>query len=234
MITKLPRWVEYGAFGLAFLAGSVNAVGLMGFSHQAVSHLTGTTTLLGASLAHGTWAVTLHLLLVILSFFLGAITSGIIFENSALRLGRRYSVALFVESGVLLLSMMFLDMHWLIGQYLASAACGLQNAMVSTYSGAVVRTTHVSGIVTDLGIMFGARMRGVPLVWRKVRMFLLLLSGFILGGTAGAALYAHIRFSALVMPALLAMILAVIYALYLRWLHRHPLPMPEFDSQNHH
>ena len=42
LLTRLPPWVEVGAFLLAFLAGSVNAVGLLGFSHQSVSHLTGT------------------------------------------------------------------------------------------------------------------------------------------------------------------------------------------------
>ena len=47
LLTRLPPWVEVGAFLLAFLAGSVNAVGLLGFSHQSVSHLTGTSSLLG-------------------------------------------------------------------------------------------------------------------------------------------------------------------------------------------
>ena len=50
MISRLPSWVEAGAFSLALMAGVVNAVGLLGFSHQAVSHLTGTSTLLGAGL----------------------------------------------------------------------------------------------------------------------------------------------------------------------------------------
>lgn len=50
MITKLPRWVEYGAFLLALLAGTVNAIGLLGFQHQAVSHISGTVTLLGTSI----------------------------------------------------------------------------------------------------------------------------------------------------------------------------------------
>jgi len=36
MISKLPRWVEYGALLLAGLAGSVNAIGLLGFQHQAI------------------------------------------------------------------------------------------------------------------------------------------------------------------------------------------------------
>ena len=53
MISRLPSWVEAGAFSLALMAGVVNAVGLLGFSHQAVSHLTGTSTLLGAALRGG-------------------------------------------------------------------------------------------------------------------------------------------------------------------------------------
>ncbi|MDY6889953.1 MAG: DUF1275 domain-containing protein, partial [Pseudomonadota bacterium] len=47
MLTKLPKWVEYGAFTLAFIAGIVNAIGLLGFEHQAISHLSGSVTLLG-------------------------------------------------------------------------------------------------------------------------------------------------------------------------------------------
>jgi uncharacterized membrane protein YoaK (UPF0700 family) len=229
VITKLPRWVEYGAFCLSFLAGSVNAVGLLGFSHQAVSHLTGTTTLLGAAIQQGDLAMMLHLFLVIASFFVGAIFSGVLFENTALRLGRRYGVALLLECCLLLSAMLLLDQGHVTGQYVASMACGLQNAMISTYSGAVVRSTHVSGIFTDLGIMFGARLRGVPLVRRKVRIFGLLLGGFLSGGIAGTGLYGHYQYGALLMPALMCASLSLIYALYLRWLHRHPLPMPEFE-----
>lgn len=44
MIAKLSRWVWGGAWALAFVAGMVNVVGLLGFEHQAVTHLTGTTT----------------------------------------------------------------------------------------------------------------------------------------------------------------------------------------------
>jgi uncharacterized membrane protein YoaK (UPF0700 family) len=47
----LPRWIELGAFTLALLAGTVNAVDLLGFAHQYISHLSGTATQLGAELA---------------------------------------------------------------------------------------------------------------------------------------------------------------------------------------
>lgn len=39
MISQLPKWVEFGAFILALVAGYVNAIGLLGFDHQSVSHL---------------------------------------------------------------------------------------------------------------------------------------------------------------------------------------------------
>ena len=73
MFKKLPRWVEVGGFWLAAIAGAVNAIGLLGFKHQAVSHLTGTSTLLGLSLVDLDVAESIHLLLVMLSFVLGAV-----------------------------------------------------------------------------------------------------------------------------------------------------------------
>ena len=60
MITKLPRWVWAGAWALAFVAGIVNVVGLLGFEHQAVTHLTGTTSMLAAALASFDGAEALH------------------------------------------------------------------------------------------------------------------------------------------------------------------------------
>jgi uncharacterized membrane protein YoaK (UPF0700 family) len=216
MFTKLPRWVEAGGFWLASVAGAVNAIGLLGFKHQAVSHLTGTSTLLGLSLANFDVSETAHLSLVLVSFVLGAALSGVIVQNATLRLGRSYSVALILEATLLLLAMIALQLGSVAGHFLASAACGLQNGMVSTYSGATVRTTHVSGLFTDLGTMLGARLRGHPLDTRKATLFLLLISGFILGGTVGAWSFAYLQFGALAIPAAGAFSLAVVY-----WIYQH-------------
>ncbi|MEL0166784.1 MAG: YoaK family protein [Pseudomonadaceae bacterium] len=211
MISRLPSWIEAGAFTLALMAGVVNAVGLLGFSHQGVSHLTGTSTLLGVGLMHAQSGEVMHLLLVLLSFVLGATFSGLFIGSSALEHGRRFGVALLVEALLLLLAMFALQSNNLAGHYLASSACGLQNAMVTTYSGAIIRTTHVSGIFTDLGVMLGARLRGVPLDRRKVTLFLLLIGGFILGGTLGALGFARWQFGALLLPTGMAVVLALIY-----------------------
>jgi len=51
MIRQLPRWAWIGAALLALAAGCINAVGYMCFRHQPITHLTGTSTELGISLA---------------------------------------------------------------------------------------------------------------------------------------------------------------------------------------
>lgn len=218
MINKLPRWVEIGGFFLALNAGFINAVGLLGFKHQAVSHLTGTSTFLSLAIARVETQEVLHLLIVMISFILGAAFSGMVIGNTALQLGRRYSVALMVESLLLFVSMYYLNSGSSLGHFFASAACGLQNAMTSTYSGAVVRTTHVSGLFTDLGVALGLRFRGQKTDTRKISLYLILITGFVLGGVAGSLAFAGFQFSAMLAPAMLTAIIAISYWLYWHWL----------------
>lgn len=214
MIPRLPRWVEYGSFVLAMVAGLVNSIGLLGFKHQSISHLSGTATLLGTGLVNSTFFDVLHLTLVLFSFLIGSAISGYFLRGGALKLGLNYSGLLSLEAVFLLASIFFLTKDSLYGHYLASAACGLQNALATTYSGAVIRTTHVTGIFTDLGIMLGAKLRGEKFERRKAVLFLLIISGFILGGTFGAFLYSVLEFRALFVPAGICLILALAYSIY--------------------
>ncbi|MDX1757744.1 MAG: YoaK family protein [Marinobacter sp.] len=214
MIRKLPRWVEIGGFWLALVAGAVNAIGLLGFEHQAVSHLTGTSSLIALSLVNLVIPVALHLLLIMLFFVAGAMLSGAWIGNVALKMGRRYSVALCIEAGLLLAAMVVLGRGSNAGHYLASAACGLQNGMVSTYSGAIVRTTHMSGLFTDLGTMLGARLRGSRLDRRRVLLYCLLILGFIAGGCVGALAFHYYHFNALALPAAGTLLLAAVYWMF--------------------
>ncbi|MDP4652208.1 MAG: DUF1275 domain-containing protein [Haliea sp.] len=214
MISRLPRWVEYGAFVLALVAGLVNAIGLLGFQHQSISHLSGTATLLGTGLVNATFFTALHLLLILVSFLVGAVISGYSLRSGALKLGHNYSGLLCLEAGLLFASIYFLTQGSFFGHYLASAACGLQNALATTYSGAVVRTTHVTGIFTDLGIMLGAKLRGEEFDSRKATLFLLIITGFILGGTVGAYTFSAYGFYSLIIPASICLLLALSYSAY--------------------
>ena len=55
---------------------------------------------------------------------------------------------------------MLLNKDNINGECFAAFACGLQNALTTSYSGAVVRTTHLSGIITDIGNVLGMACRG--------------------------------------------------------------------------
>jgi uncharacterized membrane protein YoaK (UPF0700 family) len=214
VLRKLPRWAWIGGGVLAFIAGIVNAAGYLGFRHQAITNLTGSTTLLGTSLGMADGPETVHWGLSVAAFVFGALLSGLIVQQHTLKLGRRYGVALVLESLLLFAAVPLLDAHASAGIYLASIGIGLQNGMASTYSGMVFRTTHVSGMFTDLGIYIGQRLRGLPVDNLRVGVCLLVVTTFTLGGAAGALLFQHLGERALLVPAVLTGLCGLSYGIY--------------------
>lgn len=216
MITKLPRWVWTSAWILAFNAGIVNVVGLLGFEHRAITHLTGSTSMLAVGLATVNVSLILQFSGILGSFVIGTVLSGFIIQDCALQLGRRYGIALILESMLLCVAVPLLRHHCLSGLFCAACACGLQNAMMTTYSGTVIRTTHVSGMFTDLGIFLGHALRGLPVDLKRLRMCFLIISGFLAGGLAGTLVYRAVNASVLLIPAATTAAMSVSYVIY--WL----------------
>jgi len=214
MASRLATWVWVGAAALACLAGMVNVVGYLGFEHQAITHLTGTTSLLGAALAQGNLLSILQLAGMLLAFVLGAVLSGLLIKDSVLQLGRRYGVALAFEAALLALSVPLFEQGYFLGPLLAAVAIGLQNAMATTYSGALIRTSHVSGMFTDLGISLGHALRGLPVDHRRLSLCLVIITAFLAGGVIGALLYGHWQYKALYLPAVLTGTTGIIYGVY--------------------
>lgn len=192
-----------GGLVLTCAAGSINAVGFLGMHHQAISHMSGSVTVLSNELATGQLALAAYTGVVVLSFFSGSVLSAVIIRQSALKLGRRYGVALVIESALLFAACRMLSAGHHAGDCLAAMACGLQNAMASHYSGAIIRTTHMTGIITDLGIAVGLKMRGEAIDLRRAGLYLVLLTGFFTGGILGSWGYMHIGFETLLFPAVL-------------------------------
>lgn len=214
MIGKLPRWVWAGGTSLAFVAGMVNAAGYLGFRHQAITHMTGTTSLLGIAVGQGDTGELVYSGGVLLAFVLGCVMSGFIIGDSVLRLGRRYGVALTIESVLLFAAVPLLHVRADAGLWFAACACGLQNAMAGTFSGAVVRTSHMSGIVTDLGTFLGQWLRGTAVDSRRVRLYAMLFTGFLCGGIASAMLFPRWQERTLLAPAILTGLVGIAYVVY--------------------
>jgi uncharacterized membrane protein YoaK (UPF0700 family) len=96
-------------------------------------------------------------------------------------------------------------------------ASGLQNATITSSSGATIRTTHLTGITTDLGIglVEAFEYRDEPEKYlalnRKNGLRFGTIVGFIAGGAVGAALFLHFKYLGFLMPTGLA-VYAAIYA----------------------
>lgn len=173
--------------------------------------------MLGVSLGTGDAGEALHWGLAIVAFVLGAILSGAIVQQSTLQLGRRYGVALVLESLLLFAAVPLLERNYSGGLYLASMGIGLQNGMASTFSGMVFRTTHVSGMFTDLGIYIGHLLRGLPVDSLRIRVCLLVTITFILGGIAGAWLFRLLDERALLVPPALTGACGLAYSIYYQY-----------------
>ncbi|MDX2188106.1 MAG: YoaK family protein [Opitutaceae bacterium] len=211
---RTPTWIITGGFLLAAIAGAVNVVGLMGFVRQPICHLTGVITQLGLDL--GQWDPILagRMCLVVLAFFLGSAVSAVIIRDTAVRVGRRYGVVLTCESLLLFIAYLLLRRSLFSGHLVAAAACGLQNAMATSYSGSILRTTHLTGMVTDLGIFLGQRLLGRPIDWHRTRFYLAILLGFTTGAMLGSISYSMFGYASILGPSFCCGVAGCGYAMY--------------------
>ncbi|HLT29036.1 MAG TPA: YoaK family protein [Myxococcaceae bacterium] len=143
---------------LASVAGSVNATGFLLLSGTTTAHMSGNATLLGEALGTGQYGVAAMAFRLIVAFVLGAATTAVLLELTLGLTRARFVPTLMLEVLVLAgVAYAFATTEPpyppLLGQALAFAM-GMQNALVTQISGAVVRTTHVTGVLTDLGLEF--------------------------------------------------------------------------------
>lgn len=176
---------------LAGTAGYVNTVSL-GFFRTPVSHMTGAVSHLGLDAANGRFGDMMTSGAIILGFLLGAMLAGLLVGAWKLIPGRRYGIALMVEGALLALATSLLVNKTRYALPAVAMACGLQNAMASSYCGFMIRTTHVTGTVTDIGVMLGHWLRHRQIDLWKLRFLVLLFLSFGLGGWLGAV--ADVRF----------------------------------------
>jgi uncharacterized membrane protein YoaK (UPF0700 family) len=148
------------AVSLAWVGGFVDAVGFLLLSHIFISNMTGNTARLAENIARLSWPDALHFGFPIAMFFLGCCLSGLITVGGP-RCGVRsvYAFALSIEVALLC---SFISVHNLVPDprgghlflqlALLATAMGLQNATITQIAGNVVRTTHVTGVITDFGL----------------------------------------------------------------------------------
>ena len=205
-------WVFVGAGLLAAIAGYVNVV-MLGFFAVPVSHMSGAVSRLSGDIALMDMADLILISGIVAGFLAGAMLSGILIGAATLRAGRRYGGVLMLQ-GVMLAAATWLALDGIaLAVPLAAMACGLQNAMASSYRGLVLRTTHVTGVVTDIGVLIGQRLRQKRIRIWKLWLLLTLLLSFFAGGVAGALMLQAIGMQALAIAALVCFAVGAVYVL---------------------
>jgi uncharacterized membrane protein YoaK (UPF0700 family) len=199
------------AWSMAFVAGAVNAGGFLAVGHY-TSHVTGVASAMADEVALGDLVTAGAALTMLLSFMAGAfVSTSLISLGQRRRLRSRYALTLVIEAGLMLV-FGFLG-HRLEQEIqftlpttvmLLCFIMGMHNAVTSILSGAAVRSTHLTGTVTDIGIEL-SRMayvnvhqrqgrERIEFNHRKLRLLLLLLLSFLAGGISGALGFRHIGY----------------------------------------
>lgn len=246
------------AITLAWVAGYTNIVALL-ICGVAVSHMTGTASQWGLDVVRGRWG-----LVAFTSFMLAAFVAGAALATLCIELGRRRSWAsiyiwpMAIEALLLAAFAIGVELHvgsgrvgpaiapeqaWVLWTLcgLAAAAMGLQNATVTRLSSGAVRTTHMTGVLTDLGhdlvqVVFALRERGAgasvistlrsePSA-RHLALLASIFGSFALGAGLGALAHEH--------AARWAMIPPVLFLLWIIWQDTHaPIAAIEESSIDH-
>ena len=183
------QFATLSGLGLAFNSGYINGCCLSGMLGTGVgigvSAFTGAYTTAGLALGSGNIGTFVALIKLISSFVLGASVFGMINPYpKPNRLSPRYGPTFLLGSVFMALSTAFANIHSHPRAYLyfAAMANGLQNAATSAYSQNLVRTSHMSGITSDLGMLMGQIVRGnFANAWRCLVLFGLATS-FLSGG----------------------------------------------------
>ena len=216
---------------LAFVAGATNAGGFLAVK-QYTSHMTGIVSTMADGLVLGELGLVLSGAGALLSFMLGAAVSALMINYARRhRLHSEYALPLLLEAGLLLgfglLGAQLSQMHTLFVPATVMLLCfimGLQNVVITKVSHAEIRTTHVTGMVTDIGIEIGklvywnrpaGRGQDLPPVranLTKLRLLGLLVGCFFVGGVAGALGFKHAGYVSTVPLALFLVLLASVPA----------------------
>ncbi len=186
-----PRLVLLGGCALAFGASVVNVTFLFE-TGTSVSHLTGDLSRIASDLATSHGQLSADLLRVTaaaIGFVLGATLSGFLIHHPRLEIERPYGRMLSAMGGLLLIAGMLQPRHAAAAIGVAGFACGMQNALASRYRGVVLRTTHVTGVLTDLGVALGMKLRGHAIDRWKLQIPFLLAVSFFIGAICGSALH---------------------------------------------
>jgi len=186
---------------LGCVAGAMNAAAFFAVGFFS-ANMTGNVSTLSEKLASGSYAAATFYLSILLAFIMGSLLSSLMIATGRKKTRKIYAYALVLEAlfiAVIGASDLWIASDWRVSIIVLGLAfaMGFQNAVSTLISSARVRTTHVSGLITDIGIEIsgliaslgksGGRERALYLT--NLQLHLVTCGSFLAGGIAGVLLY---------------------------------------------
>lgn len=196
--------VKLGAL-TAFSAGMVNVASVTVF-FAFTSNITGYYAVFAQELSKGNWYQGAVVLLWILLFFMGSFLSNFVIVQGRGRWSQyiSHAIPVILEFLSILFVGLYLDFFYTNSlqetEFLVAAllfAMGLQNGLTASISNSVVKTTHLTGLTTDLAIlvsMFSKRQnRQNKALVDKFHLLLTIMIAYVIGGIAGGIGYIYLE-----------------------------------------
>lgn len=200
---------------LSTVAGIVNITGVLSLT-TLTTNVTGHFAYLSQALIVKNYGVALTFLSYVMSFLVGAFLSSFLLEwGSRNKLHTSYVLPVSIEIVMLAAIGSMGLFSWAHGlpfpDFLAGVllfAMGLQNALVTHISQSVVRTTHLTGLLTDLGIelsqlFFYKEVHQRHQLTKSISLKLTIIGCFLSGGIAGGFIYLFVGLKVLFLPVAL-------------------------------
>jgi len=204
---------------LSFIAGIVNVAGFLAVE-RLTTNVTGHFAFFVDDIFKLHFIESFVFFLYILSFFLGSFVSSFMVEV----ISRRNERFVFVIPAII--ESLILFTIALLGDFLIANnpdviafsllfAMGLQNSLVTRISDAIVRTTHLTGLFTDLGIelsqlFFYTTKDQKGKLYATIKLRLWIICFFFAGGIIGGIFYSRFQMLILLLPAT-ALLIGLIY-----------------------
>lgn len=221
--TGKKRTFKHNVMLSALLSLTAGFVNIIGFSTFLVftTNITGHVAQLSEKVAMGDYSGARMFGLWLLAFLLGAFSSSLAVTLIGRSKRTAYTYPLLAEIFILAFVMVatpksndltVVDVEVLAGSLLF--AMGMQNAMVSIISGSVVRTTHLTGMFTDLGIELSTlithKENRKEVLKYKVNLRLVIIFFFIFGCISGGFLYKDLKMNTFWFP-IIALVFVIFY-----------------------
>lgn len=184
-----PVWVLLGGCILAFLNAAVNAGLFLSLGHS-VAQMSGEISRMARDVGQpGVHGMGLSVLVAVACFLFGAVIAGYTIHHPTLDRSLPYGRCMMFIGGCLLAAHQAMDAIPLLTLAFAGFASGFQNAMATHYRGIILRTTHITGLLTDVGSHLGMLVHGHQIALWKIGVPAVVILFFFLGGAAGTWLY---------------------------------------------